>query len=71
MVLYNHRKEHTNASRKDKPMKQYRFVIRNKRINRKVEIRYTYAENIESAEKLIWTRDDCIADWEILSREVC
>ena len=52
-------------------MKQYRFVIRNKRINRKVEVRYTYAENIESAEHLIWTRDDCIADWEIISREVC
>lgn len=70
MVLYNHRKEHTNTDRKDNTMKQYRFVIRNKK-SRKVEIRYTYAENIESAEHLIWACDDCIADWEIISREVC
>lgn len=51
-------------------MKQYRLVIRNKR-SKKVEVRYTYAENIESAKNLIWVRDDCIADWEILSSEVC
>ena len=49
-------------------MKHYRFVIRNKR---KVEVRYTWAETLQAAERLIWTRNDTNGDWEIISREEC